>query len=153
MPKEIVAKIKLQVPAGQATPAPPVGPALGQQGLAIPEFIQKFNEQTKDQAGMIIPVEITAYKDRTFTFITKSSPASALLKQAAGLAKGANTPSKEVAGTVTAQQVAEIAQTKFKDLNARDMDHATRIIEGTARSMGIEVVTDEAEVVTGEAEG
>ena len=94
---------------------------------------------------MIIPVEITAYKDRTFTFVTKSSPASALLKQAAGLAKGANNPSKEVAGTVTGQQVAEIAQTKIKDLNARDIEHATRIIAGTARSMGIEVVTDDAE--------
>ena len=145
MPKEIVAKIKLQVPAGQATPAPPVGPALGQHGLAIPEFIQKFNDQTKDQVGMIIPVEITAYKDRTFTFITKSSPASALLKQAAGLAKGANSPAKEVVGKVTEQQVAEIAETKLKDLNARDMEHATRIIEGTARSMGIEVVAGDGE--------
>ena len=143
MPKEVTAKIKLQVPAGQATPAPPVGPALGQHGLAIPEFIQKFNEQTKDQAGMIIPVEITAYKDRTFTFITKSSPASALLKQAAGLAKGAMNPSKEVVGKVTRGQIEEIAATKMRDLNARDVSHASKIIEGTARSMGIEVVEED----------
>ena len=139
MAKQIVAKIKLQVPAGQATPAPPVGPALGQHGLPIPEFIQKFNDQTKDQAGMIIPVEITAFSDRTFTFITKSPPAAILLKQAAGLAKGAGNPSKEVVGNVTRKQVEEIAQTKMKDLNARDIEHAARIIAGTARSMGIEV--------------
>jgi len=142
MPKEVVAKIKLQVPAGQATPAPPVGPALGQHGLNIPEFIQRFNEQTRDQAGMIIPVEITAYKDRTFSFITKSPPAAALLKLAAGLAKGASNPSKEVAGKVKRGQVEEIARTKMRDLNARNLAQAVRIIEGTARSMGIEVVAD-----------
>ncbi|MFH0963308.1 MAG: 50S ribosomal protein L11 [Planctomycetota bacterium] len=142
MAKVVVAKIKLQVPAGQATPAPPVGPALGQHGLNIPEFIQRFNEQTRDQAGMIIPVEITAYNDRTFTFITKSPPAAVLLKLAAGLAKGAANPSKEVAGKVKRSQVVEIAQKKMRDLNARDIPQAVRIIEGTARSMGIEVEAD-----------
>lgn len=149
MPKQVVAKIKLQVPAGQATPAPPVGPALGQHGLPIPDFIQKFNDQTKDQAGMIIPVEITAYSDRTYTFITKSPPAAVLLRLAAGLAKGASNPSGEVVGSVTHKQVEEIVQTKMKDLNARDVEHASRIIEGTARSMGIEVADEP--VATGSA--
>ena len=140
MPKEVVAKIKLQVSGGQATPAPPVGPALGQHGLNIPEFIQRFNEATKDQVGMIIPVEITGYSDRTFTFVTKSPPAAVLLKQAAGLAKGASTPSKEVVGQVKRSDIEEIARTKMKDLSARDLRGACLIIEGTARSMGIEVV-------------
>ncbi|MEK7270152.1 MAG: 50S ribosomal protein L11 [Planctomycetota bacterium] len=139
MAKEIMTKVKLQVPGGQATPAPPVGPALGQHGVNIGEFVSKFNAKTKDAAGMIIPVEITIFKDRTFEFIMKSSPAAVLLKRAAGIAKGSGTPNKEKVGVVTVQQLEEIAKTKVKDLNARDLAHAVRIIAGTARSMGIEV--------------
>ena len=140
MAKEIVAKIKLQCPGGQATPAPPVGPALGQHGVNISDFVKQFNDRTKDAGGMTIPVEVLVYADRSFTFITKSPPAAVLLKEAAGLAKGSGTPNKETVGTVSAAQVKEIAQTKRKDLNAADLEAACRIIEGTARSMGIEVV-------------
>ena len=140
MAKEVVTKIKLQCPGGQATPAPPVGPALGQHAVNIPEFVKQFNDRTKDAGGTTIPVEVTVYADRSFTFITKSPPAAVLLKQAAGLAKGSGIPNKEVVGTVTPEQVKEIAQTKMKDLNALGLEAACRIIEGTARSMGIEVV-------------
>jgi large subunit ribosomal protein L11 len=139
MAKEILAKVKLQVPGGQATPAPPVGPALGQHGVNIGEFVSKFNEQTRDAQGTIIPVEITIFGDRTFTFITKSPPAAVLLKQAAGLAQGSAVPNRDKVGTVTRAQVEEIAQTKMNDLNARTLESACRQIEGTARSMGVEV--------------
>ncbi len=139
MAKEAVAKIKLQCPAGQATPAPPVGPALGSHGVNIGLFVKQFNDQTRDRAGLIIPVEITVYKDRSFDFILRSPPAAVLLKKAAGIATAAHTPGTEVAGSVTRKQVEEIAKTKMADLNARDLDHACRIIEGTARSAGIQV--------------
>ena len=139
MPKEITAKVKLQVPGGQATPAPPVGPALGQHGVNIGEFVARFNDRTKNSAGIIIPVEITIYNDRSFDFITKSPPAAVLLKRAAGVATGSGEPNKTKVGTVTRAQVKEIAQTKMKDLNAADIEGAMRIIEGTARSMGIEI--------------
>lgn len=139
MAKKITAKIKLQIPAGQANPAPPVGPALGQHGVNIMEFCKAFNAVTQSQAGLIIPAEISVYQDRSFTFITKSPPASVLLKRAAGLAKGSGVPNKEKVGTVTKQQVLEIAEMKLKDLNTSDKERAARIIEGTARSMGIKV--------------
>jgi len=139
MAKELVTKIKLQCPAGQATPAPPVGPALGSHGLNIAEFVKQFNERTRDQMGMIIPVEISVYKDRTFEFILKSPPASVLLKKFAGVASGAATVGSQVVGKVTRAQVEEIAKIKMNDLNARDLVHACRIIEGTARSAGIQV--------------
>ncbi|RMF87797.1 MAG: 50S ribosomal protein L11 [Nitrospinota bacterium] len=142
MAKEVVAKIKLQIPAGQANPSPPVGPALGQHGVNIMEFCKAFNAQTQGQEGMIIPVVITVYADRSFTFITKSPPASVLLKRAAKIAKGAHNPRKEKVGTVTKAQVREIAEIKMQDLNALDIEKAMRIIEGTARSMGIEVVPE-----------
>jgi len=138
--KETKAKIKLQCPGGQATPAPPVGPALGQHGVNIGEFIRRFNEATKEAGGLVIPVEITVYTDRTFDFVTKSPPAAVLLKRAAQVAKGAMTPGKELVGKVSRAQVREIAQTKLKDLNAADLEGAMRIIEGTARSAGIQVV-------------
>lgn len=140
MAKQVVAEIKLQCPGGQATPSPPVGPALGQHGVNIGQFVQQFNERTRDMMGTTIPVVITVYNDRSFEFILKSPPAAVLLKQAAGIAKGASNPRTEKVGRVTAEQIREIATKKFNDLNARDVDHATRIIEGTARSMGIEVV-------------
>ncbi len=139
MAKEITAKIKLQAPGGQATPAPPIGPALGQHNVNIGQFVQQFNERTREFAGVPIPVIITVYADRTFTFITKSPPASALLKEAAQVAKGSGTPNKEKVGTVTIDQVRAIAQRKMKDLNARTIEGACRIVEGTARSMGITV--------------
>ena len=139
MAKKATGLIKLQIPAGQANPAPPVGPALGQQGVNIMEFCKAFNAATQGQAGLVIPVVITVYQDKSFTFITKSPPAATLLKRAAGIAKGSPTPNREKVGAVTRQQLEEIAKTKEKDLNARDVDHAVRIIEGTARSMGIEV--------------
>jgi len=139
MAKQMTAKIKLQCPAGKATPAPPVGPALGQHGVNIGQFVQQFNAQTADKEGLIIPVEITVYSDRSFEFILKSPPASVLLKKAASLAKGANNPGTEVVGSVTADQVREIAQIKLNDLNAASLPAACRIIEGTARSMGIQV--------------
>ncbi len=137
--KQVESQIKLQIPAGQATPSPPVGPALGQHGVNIMDFCKAFNAQTKGKEGTIIPVIISVYKDRSFTFITKSPPASALLKQAAGIAKGSGNPSKELVGTVTREQVREIAQTKMEDLNAFDIDQAMRIIEGSAKSMGLTV--------------
>ncbi len=139
MAKEIKALIKLQVPGGQATPAPPVGPALGQHGVTLGQFVSQFNERTKDSAGTIIPVEISVYGDRTFSFITKSPPAAVLLKQAAGVAKGSGVPNKEKVGTVTPDQLREIAKTKVEDLNAASVEAAMRIIAGTARSMGITV--------------
>lgn len=138
--KEVTGKIKLQIPGGQATPAPPVGPALGQYGVAIQDFIGQFNERTREANGLTIPVEIEVYKDRSFTFICKSPPASVLLKLAAGIAQGAAVPNKEKVGRVTRAQVAEIAKKKMDGLNARTPDAAMKIIEGTARSMGIEVV-------------
>ena len=140
MAKEVVAKIKLHIPGGQANPSPPVGPALGQHGVNIMEFCKAFNEQTRDKQGVIIPVVINVYKDRSFTFITKTPPASVLLKMAAGVAKGAGDPLREKVGKVTKSQVREIAQQKMPDLNAYDIETAMKIVEGTARSMGIEVV-------------
>jgi large subunit ribosomal protein L11 len=139
MAKKVTGIIKLQIPAGQANPAPPVGPALGQQGVNIMEFCKAFNAATQSQAGLVIPVVITVYQDKSFTFITKSPPAATLLKKAAGIAKGSPTPNREKVGKVTKQQVMDIAKTKTKDLNAKELDRAVRIVEGTARSMGIEV--------------
>jgi large subunit ribosomal protein L11 len=138
--KEVVTKIKLQAPGGQATPAPPIGPALGQHGLNIGQFISQFNERTKDIKGVIVPIEISVYGDRTFDFIVKSPPASVLLKMEAGLAKGSGVPNKDKVGKVTKAQVRKIAETKMKDLNAYSVEQADKIIEGTARSMGIEIV-------------
>ena len=140
MAKEISGYVKLQIPAGKANPAPPVGPALGQQGVNIMEFCKAFNAKTQAQEGSIIPVVITVYKDRSFTFITKTPPASDLLKKAAGIIKGAANPLKEKVGSVTAKQVEEIAKQKMPDLNAVDLPGAVKIIEGTARSMGLSVV-------------
>ena len=140
MAKEIVAKIKLQAPGGQATPAPPIGPALGQHNVNIGQFVSMFNDQTREHNGTIIPVEITVYADRTFTFITKSPPAAVLLKEAAQIAKGSGVPNKEKVGQVTTEQVRQIAETKMADLNAFDIDAAMQQIKGTARSMGLEVV-------------
>ena len=139
MAKEITGKIKLQCKAGQATPAPPVGPALGSHGVNIGEFVKQFNDRTREQMGLIIPVEITVYKDRSFDFILKTPPAAVLLKKAAKLEKGAAMVGHESAGQVTRDQVREIAELKLRDLNARDVEHAMRIIEGTARSCGIAV--------------
>jgi large subunit ribosomal protein L11 len=139
MANEVTAKIKLQCPAGQATPAPPVGPALGSHGVNIAEFVKQFNDRTRDQMGMIIPVEISVYKDRSFDFILKSPPAAVLLKKAAGVEKGAAIVGTDIVGKVTRAQVEEIAQIKMKDLNARDLHQACLIIEGTARSAGIAV--------------
>jgi len=140
MAKKVIGQVKLQIPASQATPSPPVGPALGQHGVNIMEFCKAFNARTQNQAGTIIPVVITIYADRTFTFITKTPPASVLLKQSAKLAKGSNEPGRTKIGSVTQVQIEEIAKLKMEDLNANDMDAAMRIIMGTARSMGIEVV-------------
>src|SRR5690606_22972892 len=139
MAKKITAVIKLQVPAGKATPAPPVGTALGPQGVNIMEFCKAFNERTANQAGMIIPVEVTVYEDRSFTFITKTPPASVLLKKAAGIEKGSGQPNTNKVATVTRAQVREIAETKMPDLNASSLEAAIRMIEGTARSMGITI--------------
>ncbi len=139
MAKKVVGFIKLQVPAGAANPAPPVGPALGQHGVNIMEFCKQFNARTQGQPGMIIPVEITVFADRSFTFITKTPPAAVLLKKAAGLDKGSGTPNREKVGTVSRQQVKEIAELKLEDLNASGVESAMRMIEGTARSMGITV--------------
>ncbi|MFQ5949113.1 MAG: 50S ribosomal protein L11 [Nitrospiria bacterium] len=139
MAKEIKAMVKLQIPAGKANPAPPVGPALGQHGVNIMEFCKAFNAKTQGQEGSIIPALITIYTDRTFTFVTKSSPASDLLKKAAGIIKGSAVPHKEKVGKVTGVQVEEIAKAKMQDLNAIDLDGARKIVKGTARSMGIEV--------------
>jgi len=140
MAKKISATIKLYCTAGQANPAPPVGPALGQHGVNIMDFCKKFNEKTKGQEGIILPVVISVYEDKSFTFIIKSPPCSVLLKRAAGVAKASGVPNKEKVGKVTKQQIKEIVQIKSKDLNTNDMDAAIRIVEGTARSMGIEVV-------------
>jgi large subunit ribosomal protein L11 len=140
MAKTIKTVIKLQIPAGKANPAPPVGPALGQHGLNIQDFCSKFNEATKDRMGDVVPAEITVFEDRTFTFVLKTSPASDLLKKAAGVAKGASNPLKDKAGTVTQAQVREIAEKKMADLNANDVEQAMKIIAGSARSMGIKVV-------------
>ena len=140
MAKQIMGQTKFQVPGGQATPAPPVGTALGKFGINLGQFVQQFNDRTKEYNGTPIPVVVTVYGDRSFDFITKSPPAASLLKQAAGIAKGSGVPNKEKVGTVTRGQVDEIVQKKIEDLNARDPEHARRIIEGTARSMGIEVV-------------
>jgi large subunit ribosomal protein L11 len=141
MAKKVKAVVKLHVPAGKANPAPPVGPALGQQGVNIMEFCKAFNNKTAAQVGDIIPVEITVYQDGSFTFVTKTPPVSSLLKRAAGLEKGSSQPNKEKVGQVTMAQVTEIARRKMPDLNARDLDAAVRIVCGTARSMGIEVVS------------
>jgi large subunit ribosomal protein L11 len=138
--KEILTKVKLQAPGGSATPAPPIGPALGQHGVNIGQFVKMFNDQTRELNGMIVPVEITIYKDKTFTFLVKSPPAAVLLKEAAQVAKGSGVPHKEKVGKVTWSQVRQISERKQKDLNAFDLDHADRIIAGTARSMGIEIV-------------
>ncbi len=140
MAKKVTGVIRLQIPAGQANPAPPVGPALGQQGVNIMEFCKQFNAATASQAGLVIPVVITVYQDKSFTFVTKSPPASVLLKRAAGIAKGSGAPNREKVGKVTRAQVEEIARLKAKDLNAADLAQAVKMIEGTARSMGIEVV-------------
>ena len=139
MAKQVIAKIKVQASGGQATPAPPLGPALGQHSVNIPQFVSQFNERTKELNGMVVPAEITIYADRTFTFIVKSPPAAALLKEAAQVAKGSGIPNKEKVGSVTGEQVRKIAERKFVDLNAHDVEAACRIIEGTARSMGLEV--------------
>ncbi|MFO7984243.1 MAG: 50S ribosomal protein L11 [Desulfatiglandaceae bacterium] len=139
MAKKILASVKLQVKGGQANPSPPIGPALGQHGVNIAEFCKAFNAKTQDQAGTVIPVIITIYADRSFSFITKTPPASILLKQAAKIAKGSAEPNREKVGTVTPAQVEEIAKIKLEDLNAVDLAGASRIVEGTARSMGITV--------------
>ena len=140
MAKEPVSKIKLQAPGGQATPAPPIGPALGAHGVNIGQFVSQFNERTREFNGTIIPVEISVYDDRSFDFILKSPPAAVLIKQEAGLAKGAHSPRREVAGQITKSSIRKISETKLADLNAYDLEQADKIIEGTARSMGIEVV-------------
>ncbi len=139
MSKKVIGEIKLQIPAGQANPSPPVGPALGQRGVNIMEFCKTFNARTQGQQGLIIPVIITVYADRSFSFITKTPPASVLLKKAAGVQKGSGEPNKKQAGTVTRKQVEEIAELKLEDLTAADLDAAIRTVEGTARSMGIKV--------------
>jgi large subunit ribosomal protein L11 len=139
MAKKVTAMIKLQIQAGKANPAPPVGPALGQHGVSIMEFCNAFNERTKEQMGLVIPAVITVYQDRSFSFITKTPPASVLLKKAAGLASASSEPGKTVAGRVTRQQLREIAEQKMVDLNAGSIEAAMKIIAGTARSMGLEV--------------
>lgn len=140
MAKKVTGQIKLQIPGGQANPAPPVGPALGQHGVNIMAFCKEFNARTKDAAGMIVPVVITVFQDKSFTFITKSPPAAALLKKAAGIASGSKTPNKDKVGKVTRKQILDIIKTKKDDLNAASEEAAVRLIAGTARSMGIEVV-------------
>ena len=140
MAKQVTAVIKVQVTGGQATPAPPVGTALGPHGVNIGQFVQQFNDRTKDLAGTTVPVVISVYSDRSFEFIVKSPPAAVLLKQAAGIAKGSGSPKDEKVGSVTQQQLEEIAKVKFEDLNAINLQHASRIIAGTARSMGLTVV-------------
>ena len=139
MARKVLTLIKLQVPGGQANPAPPVGPALGQHGVNIMEFCKAFNAQTQQDTGTIIPVEITVYEDRSFTFITKTPPAAVLIKQAIGLDKGSGEPNRNKVGTISPEQIREIAEQKMPDLNANDIEAAAKIIEGTARSMGVEV--------------
>ena len=141
MAKKITGQIKLQIPGGKATPAPPVGPALGQHGLNIMEFCKTFNERTKAMEGSIIPVIITVYADRTYTFITKTPPASEMLKKAAGIIKGSGEPNRNKVGKVTTKQIEEIAKTKLPDLNANSLEGAIQIVKGTARSMGLEIVS------------
>ncbi len=140
MAKQLAGQAKFQIPGGQATPAPPVGTSLGKYGINLGQFVQQFNERTKEAGGMPIPVVVRVYNDRSFEFVTKSPPAAALLKQAAGIAKGSGVPNKEKVGTVTKAQVDEIVKTKSADLNTRDAENARRLVEGTARSMGLEVV-------------
>ena len=140
MAKKVMTEIKLQIPAGQATPSPPVGPALGQRGVNIMEFCKAFNAKTQAQQGLLIPVVITVYADRSFSFITKTPPASVLIKKAMGIEKGSQEPAKDIIGSISRAQVEEIAKTKMSDLNANDIDGARKIIEGTARSMGVSVV-------------
>ena len=140
MAKKVIKLVKLQVPAGKATPAPPVGPALGQAGVNIMAFVKEFNERTAQQAGLIIPVEITVFEDRSFTFITKTSPAAILLKKAAGIETASGEPNKKKVGKVTRAKVREIAETKMPDLNAASVEAAMSMVEGTARSMGLEIV-------------
>ncbi len=140
MAKQLVGEVKFQVPGGQATPAPPVGTSLGRFGINLGQFVQQFNERTRDANGMPIPVIVRVYNDRTFEFTLKSPPAAALLKVAAGIAKGSGVPNKEKVGKVTRSQIDEICKKKMADLNARDLEHARRMVEGTARSMGLEVV-------------
>jgi len=142
MAKKLVDQVKFQVPGGQATPAPPVGTSLGRFGINLGQFVQQFNERTKDAGGMPIPVVVKVYNDRSFEFVTKSPPAAALLKQAAGIAKGSGVPNKEKVGRVSIAQIDEICKTKSADLNAGDLKHARRMVEGTARSMGLEVDRD-----------
>jgi large subunit ribosomal protein L11 len=138
--KRVRGYVKLQIPAGKATPAPPIGPALGQHGVAIMDFCKQYNERTQAMAGQVVPVLITVYEDRSFTFVTKTPPAADLLRRAAGVEKGSGRPNTDRAGRVTAAQVREIAETKMRDLNAVDIDGAVKQVEGTARSMGIEVI-------------
>ena len=140
MAKRVRAIVKLQIPAGKATPAPPIGPALGQHGVAIMNFVKEYNERTAQMVGQIVPVVITVFEDRSFTFVTKTPPAADLLRRAAGIEKGSGVPNREKLGRITRDQVREIAELKLKDLNAVDIDGAIKQIEGTARSMGIEVV-------------
>jgi large subunit ribosomal protein L11 len=140
MAKEVTAVIKIQAKGGQATPAPPIGPALGQHGVNIGQFVSQFNERTKDMNGTIVPVEIKVFADRTIEFVVKSPPAAELLKQAAGIVKGSSAPKKEKAGEVTDKQIEEIAKIKIDDLNAFNLDQAKKIVKGTARSMGLEIV-------------
>lgn len=139
MAKQLVGQAKFQVPGGQATPAPPVGTSLGRYGINLGQFVSQFNDRTREAGGMPIPVVVNVYNDRSFDFITKSPPAAALLKQAAGIAKGSGVPNKEKVGTVNASQIENIVKLKMADLNARDVEHAKRMIEGTARSMGLDV--------------
>ena len=139
MAKKVIAEIKLQIPAGQANPSPPVGPALGQRGVNIMEFCKAFNAQTQSETGTVIPVVITVYEDRSFTFVTKTPPAAVLIRQALKIAKGSGEPNREKVGTISQQQLREIAERKLPDLNAHDVEQAAKIIAGTARSMGVEV--------------
>jgi large subunit ribosomal protein L11 len=142
MAKQLVGEVKFQVPGGQATPAPPVGTSLGRFGINLGQFVSQFNDRTRDANGMPIPVVVKVYNDRTFEFVTKSPPAAALLKVAAGIAKGSGVPNKEKVGKVTRAQVEDICKQKAADMNARDLDHARRMVEGTARSMGLEVINE-----------
>lgn len=140
MPKKVAAVVKLQIPAGKATPAPPVGPALGQHGVNIMAFVKEYNERTANQVGLIVPVEITVYEDRSFTFVTKTPPTSVLIKKALGIETGSSAPNRQKVGQLTRAKLREIAETKMPDLNAHDIEAAMRMVEGTARSMGVEIV-------------